>query len=284
MIKLAAIDMDGTLLSSDHTISEVNRKALRLASEKGVKVVLCSGRTIHNLLEFAEDLGIDGEDDYVVGYNGAGALRIRDRKFVYENCMTGLEAKRISEICDGVDANYTIHTFYESMTPRDNPHSALESGLNNVPLYIRHPRELGDQDVVTKVLVLDDEEVLDRYAGVILDALSRDYHIVRTMPIYLEILRKNVSKFSGTMAVAELHGIEREEILAIGDAPNDLEIIRGAGIGVAMGNAQASIQKEADFVTLINDEHGVAYALNRFLDLGMEEFQKEVDHEKKQNL
>lgn len=272
MIKLAAIDMDGTLLSSERSISEVNRRAIRLASEKGIKVVLCSGRVVDNLLMYAEDLGIEGDDDYVVGYNGAGALRIKDREYVYSNCLTGHEAKKISEICDRVDANYTIYTFHKSMTPRENPHSTLESSLNNVPLYISHPRELHDEDVVTKVLVLDDEDILDSYEGVLLDALSEDFHIVRTMPMYLEILKKNVSKFSGTMAIAELHGIKREEVLAIGDASNDLEIIRGAGIGIAMGNAEKSIREEAAFVTLNNDENGVAYALNRFLDLGMKEF------------
>lgn len=273
MIKLVAIDMDGTLLNTGLSISETNKKAIRLAREKGAKVVLCSGRTIHNLLEYAEELEIDGDDDYVVGYNGAGALRIKGKEFIYQNCLTGREAKGISEICDRVDANYTIHTFYESMTPRANEYSTHESNLNNVPLYIKHPRELDDEDIVTKVLVLDQEEVLDTYVKVITDELQDKYNVVRTMPFYLEIMRKNVSKFSGIMAVADRFGFDRSEILAIGDAPNDREIIENAGIGIAMGNAQDSVKELAKFVTDTNDNDGVAYALNKFLDLSMEEFQ-----------
>ena len=273
MIKLVAIDMDGTLLSSGLSISETNRKAIRLARENGTKVVLCSGRTVHNLLQYARELGIDDEDDFIVGYNGAGAMQVREEKFIYKNCMNGKEAKIISALCDRVDANYTIHTFYESMTPRANPYSTEESGLNHVPLTIRHPRELHDEEPVTKVLVLDDEEVLDGYVGFLMEQLGEQYNLVRTMPFYLEIMRKNVSKFTGIMAVAEQFGFKPSEILAIGDAPNDLEIILNAGIGVAMGNAQKSLKAVAKFVTETNDHDGVAYAMNKFLELNMEEFQ-----------
>lgn len=273
MIKLVAIDMDGTLLSSGLSISNANRKAIRLARENGTKVVLCSGRTIHSLLHYAKELGIDDEDDYIVGYNGAGAVHVKDEKFIYKNCMNGREAKIIAALCDRVDANYSIHTFSESMTPRANPYSTKESGLNNVPLMIRHPRELHDEEPVTKVLVLDDERVLDQYVHILMEQLGGQYQIVRTMPFYLEIMRKNVTKFTGIMAVADQFGFDQSEILAIGDALNDLEIILYAGIGVAMGNAQKSLKDVAKFVTKTNDHDGVAYAMNKFLELNMEEFQ-----------
>ena len=273
MIKLVAIDMDGTLLSSGLSISVANKKAIRMARENGTKVVLCSGRTIHNLLQYAEELGIDDENDHIVGYNGAGAMQITEKKFIYKNCMNGKEAKVISALCDSVDANYTIHTFYESMTPRASPYSTEESGLNNVPLIIKHPRELQDEEPVTKVLVLDDEKVIDQYIDNLMKQLGGDYNIVRTMPFYLEIMRKNVSKFTGIMAVANQFGFDSSEILAIGDAPNDMEIILNAGIGVAMGNAQKSLKKVAKFITETNDNDGVAYAMNKFLKLNMEEFQ-----------
>ena len=265
--------MDGTLLSTGRSISEANRKAIRLARDNGTKVVLCSGRTIHNLLQYARELGLHEEDDYIVGYNGAGAMEVKEEKFIYKNCMNGKEAKLISALCDKVNANYTIHTFYESMTPRANPYSTEESGLNNVPLIIRHPRELCDDEPVTKVLVLDDEEVLDQYVEVLMEQLGGQYNIVRTMPFYLEIMRKNVSKYTGIMAVADRFGFKPSEILAIGDAPNDMEIISNAGIGVAMGNAQKSLKEVAKFVTKTNDHDGVAYAMNKFLNLNMEEFQ-----------
>jgi len=273
MIKLVAIDMDGTLLSTGLSISEANKKAIRLARGNGTKVVLCSGRTIHNLLQYAKELGIDDDHDYIVGYNGAGAMQIKEKKFIYKNCMNGKEAKIISALGDSVDANYTVHTFYQSMTPRANRYSTEESGLNNVPLLIRHPRELRDEEPVTKVLVLDEEKVIDQYVEIIMKQLGGQYNIVRTMPFYLEIMRKNVSKFTGIMAVADQFGFDPSQILAIGDAPNDMEIIMNAGIGVAMGNAQKSVKAVAKFVTETNDNDGVAYAMNKFLKLNMEEFQ-----------
>lgn len=275
MIKLVAIDLDGTLLSSNHTISELNQKAIKRAEEKDIKIVLCSGRTIHSVLGFAKDIGIQGKHDYLVGYNGAGALRIHDEKVIYDESLNGRDAKFIAKICDEVDANYTIHTFSDSMTPRQNPHSTLESALNGVELFIKHPRELNDKDQVTKVLILDDPEILDGYEDYIREQL-RDYHVVKTMPIYLEVLKKGINKFSGIMAVADLYNIKKDDIMAMGDALNDLEIIKEAGIGVVMENAKDSVKDHADFVTISNDEDGVAYAMNRFLDLGLDDYFKEV--------
>lgn len=276
MIKLVAIDLDGTLLSSDHTVSELNKKAIMRAEEKGIKMVLCSGRTVHNLLGFAKDLDISGKEDYVVGYNGAGAVRIHDEVFIYNESLTGKDAKIIAKICDEVDANFTVHTFYESMTPRENPYSTHESALNDVPLFLKHPKELNDDDLVTKVLILDHPDKIDGYEAHIREYLSGNYHVVRTMPIYLEVLKKGISKYSGIMAVADLHHIRKEEIMAIGDAPNDLEIIKEAGLGVAMENAEELVKDHASFVTKTNEEDGVAYAMNRFLDLGLDDYFKEV--------
>lgn len=269
MFKLVAIDMDGTLLSSSHEISEKNKEAIRRAMEKGVKIVLCSGRTIKNLLEFTEGLGLTGEEEYVVGHNGAAALRIMDEKYVYENSLTGKEAKEIAEVCDRINANYTVYTFHEAMTPRENPHGRYEAKLNSMDLRICHPRVLEDDEKITKVLILDDKEVLDSYIGEIHEHFGDRYNLVRSMPVYLEVLRKEVNKMSGIMAVARLHGIEEREIMAIGDAPNDLEMIEGAGLGVAMGNAHEIIREASDFITKANDEDGVFYVLNRYLHLGM---------------
>ncbi len=202
-------------------------------------------------------------------------MRIRDNKVVYKNFLTAVEAKRISEVCDSVNANYTIHTFDAAITPRENVYSSYETNLNNIALTIMHPRDLSDETMVTNILVLDEEEILNDYEKIIMDAFSQKYRIIRTMPMYLEIMKKEVSKFKGIMAVADLFGIEENEVMSIGDAPNDLEMIAYAGVGVAMGNAQKVIKDAADFITLSNDEDGVAYAMNRFLKLGMKEFTHE---------
>ncbi len=274
MIKLVAIDLDGTLLNQNHTVSKLNKKAINMVREKEIKVVLCSGRTIHNLLGFAKELGINGVTDYVVGYNGAGAVLVQNEEFIYSECLSGIDAKFIAKICEEVDANFTVHTFTTSMTPRLNPYSIHESSLNGVELLLKHPRELHDDEMVTKVLILDDPEKISNYEDHIRKNLSENYHIVRSMPMYLEVMKKGISKFSGIMAVADRHQIKKEEIMALGDAQNDLEIIKEAGIGIAMGNAEESIRNQADFVTKTNNEDGVAYAMNYFLNLNLEQYLK----------
>lgn len=276
MIKLVAIDLDGTLLNRNHKVSELNKKAIKKALGKNLKIVLCSGRTVQNVLSFAKELEIIGKEEYVVGFNGAGALRLDDEEFIFKESLSGKDAKFIAKICDEVDANYTVHTFYESLTPRENPYSTYESALNEVELFLKHPRELVDDDEVTKVLILDDPEIINEYEAHIREHLSHKYDLIRTMPFYLEVLKKGINKYSGIMAVADLLQIKKDEIMALGDAPNDLEIVRDVGIGIAMGNTEEIVKAHADFITKSNEEHGVAYAMNHFLGLGLDEYFEEV--------
>lgn len=272
MVRLVALDMDGTLLNSRLEISEANKKAIALACENGARIVLCSGRPIKGLVKYIEELGLYNDEEFLIGFNGALVVQAKSKKRVYEQGMSGKDAKILARTASEIGANYIIHFADHAMTPVENFYSTLEATVNGIPLVIGDPETIDDHATVMKVLFLDYEHILEGYLGKIPEAIRQKHEIVRTAPFFLEFLDKGLSKYSALSALARELGIGNEEVMAIGDSENDYEMVKYSGVGVAMGNATDALKKAAKLVTRTEDEDGVAYALNRVMNLGMEEF------------
>ena len=111
----------------------------------------------------------------------------------------------------------------------------------------------------------DDREKLKQIRDLLQEKYGDQLNIVFSKPFFLEATDKNASKGTALLKVAEMYGIKPQEVIAIGDSENDISMIRNAGLGIAVANAKERIKKEADFVTLSNNESGVAYAINKFI-------------------
>lgn len=273
MIRLIALDMDGTLLNSRMEISETNKKAITLAVEKGARVVLCSGRPIQGLVKYLERLDLYNDEEFLIGYNGAILVSAVSKKVLFNQSLTGRDAKEIARAADALGANCIVHYLDRAVTPRENYYSTLEATVNGIPLDIVDIETIGDGDMVPKVLFLDYEHILDGYIDRIPEQIRERFTLVRTAPFFLEVLQKGLSKYSAISHLAEVLGIDNDEIIAIGDSENDYEMVKYVGNGVAMGNAYDSVKQVASFITRTEEEDGVAYALNRFMDLGMTELE-----------
>lgn len=114
-------------------------------------------------------------------------------------------------------------------------------------------------------MMIDDPEVLEKAIARIPPEAYERYTIVRSSPNFLEILNKDADKGKGVAQMAEYLNIPRENVMCIGDHGNDLAMVKYAGVGVAMGNAEPSIKEAAQFVTTTNQEDGVAVAINKFV-------------------
>lgn len=272
MIRLVALDMDGTLLNSRLEISEANRRAIRLACENGARIVLCSGRPIKGLVKYIEELGLYNDEEFLIGFNGALVVQAKSKKRVYEQGMKGKDAKLLARTAKEIGANCIIHFADHAMTPVENFYSTLEATVNGIPLEIGDPETIDDEETVMKVLFLDYEHILEGYLGKIPEVIRQKHEIVRTAPFFLEFLDKGLSKYSALSALARELGIGNDEVMAIGDSENDFEMVKYSGVGVAMGNAIDSLKNVAKLVTRTEDEDGVAYAINKVMELGMEEF------------
>ncbi|MHC1681820.1 MAG: Cof-type HAD-IIB family hydrolase [Clostridiaceae bacterium] len=267
MYKLIAMDMDGTLLKDDKTISEANKNSIKKAMELGVKIVLTTGRPIQGIKDYLNELELTGEDQYVIALNGALVCRTSDYSFLSSHgTLTGKDLKYIYEKVK--DLNTYVHVFtngYDLVTKRSKFSDAEEKRINLKVKVLDFLKDVNDDDEILKVVLEEDKEILDVAASKIPSELLEQYATHRSLDFMFEFMKKGCDKSTGIEKLANHLGINKDEIIAIGDATNDVEMIEYAGLGVAMGNAPDNIKEISDFVTKTNEEDGVAHVIEKFI-------------------
>lgn len=263
MYKLIAIDVDDTLLNEEGFISEKNKAAIQRAEDAGVKIVIASGRSYASTKQYIKELALP---NLTVSLNGAYVQDPADDRLLAD---FSIEKRITQEIMKDIEP-FKVHTnFYcgEKVFCQGPSEQALfYSQMNRIEMdYVESLVELSKTEQAGKLLMSDDHEKLKP----IKDLLQKKYgdilNIVFSKPFFLEVTDKNASKGAALLKVAEMYGIIPQDVIAIGDSENDISMIRNAGLGIAMGNAKEKIKKQADFVTLSNNESGVAYAINKFI-------------------
>ncbi|TDT57234.1 Cof-type HAD-IIB family hydrolase [Fonticella tunisiensis] len=265
MYKLIALDMDRTLLRDDKSLSEKTIHAVRKARERGIRVVIASGRPTKGIRNYLEALGLVSEEDYVISYNGALVQNVKTGEIISKNVLLGKDVHVIYELSKKLGLH--IHAFSKEhglITPRDNPYTQIESIVNGFPIKEMDFSKVSMDDEIIKMAIAEEEEILTNAIKCIPEELSQRYTMVRSMPRSLEILSPNSNKGRGVEALAKHLGIKREEVICVGDAENDMHMIEFAGLGVAMGNATDSLKRIADYVSKSNEEDGVAHVIEKF--------------------
>lgn len=265
MYKLIAIDMDGTLLRNDKTISEDTKKALKKAREKGVKVVLATGRPIDGVMRYLEELDLIHNNEYVLSFNGAIIKDIGTDKVIYRDVLKGYDFIDLYKLSKELGVN--IHAFAEEgcITPKINKYSQLEGSINGIQVIEKDISEINSNEDIIKIMMIDEPEILQSAIDNLPKEIYYKYTVVRSAPYFLEFLSKTCNKGEGVEKLSRYLGINREEVICIGDAGNDSHMIEFAGLGVAMGNAFPEIKEIADFITDTNEDNGVANVVNKFL-------------------
>ncbi len=266
MIKLIAIDLDGTLLRSDHTISEENFQAIQKAKDHGIKIVLASGRPPCSIIRYAEELKLNSNDDYFISFNGAMVSEAKSKKIVEYFSIKGSDYKQLYKL--GVEYGFEPYTFDADycIATKDYYWVQMEHEVNDIGIKIlENIDDMPNDEVLSKVMYSSDEDFMDENIAKIPDNIYDKYTVVRSSPNFLEFLNKRANKGSAVKVLADKLGINRNDIMCMGDRGNDIHMLKYAGIGVAMGNASEETKEAADFVTLSNEENGVAFAINKFI-------------------
>lgn len=266
MYKIVAIDIDGTLLNSNEKVTERTKNAIKKAKKKGVTVVLATGRPIEGVLRFLEELGMYTDNDYVLSYNGALVQKTLNKSIIAKMTLKGSDLHYLKGLSDKFKVN--IHCFHEEkglITSKISKYTELEAKINDIEVNEISFDEVIENDVIIKVMMIDDPEIL----GPVMEKLPKEvfekYTVVRSTPYFLEFLNKDSNKGAGLDLLAKHLGIKQEEIIAIGDAGNDIHMIEYAGLGIAMGNAFDEVKKIANYITDTNDNEGVAKAIEKFI-------------------
>jgi HAD superfamily hydrolase (TIGR01484 family) len=239
--KLIALDMDGTVLNEEQQVSEANRQAIAAAIEAGVTVMFSTGRGIHSARPFIDDLKLQSP---IVTINGGEVWRAPDDLMKRHQ----MEAK-------------WIHQMHEMATLFDSWFWAYAvEGVYNRDNWP------GDIDNIDWMKFGFYTENLEKLAAIRIELEAWGvFEITNSHPFNLELNPVGVSKASGLIDVCQLLGIEMSEVIAMGDSLNDIAMIRAAGLGVAMGNAQEEIKQAADLVTASNAEDGVARIIEQYI-------------------
>jgi Cof subfamily protein (haloacid dehalogenase superfamily) len=266
MIDLIAIDMDGTLLDSNHAISPRVKKAITAVRTQGVRIVLATGRPFSGVEKYLEELGLTGEGDYCITFNGAVIQNAADTKSVAETTLGYDDFLYCEKIARDLGVHF--HVLYERsmMTPNADisSHTVRDAYISHTPLLYRSVEQVDPAWRFRKFMMVDDEAVLDKAIANFPPELLQRYTVVKSAADFLEILHPEAGKGRALATLAAYLGVSQERIMAIGDQENDLVMLEFAGVAVAMGNAIDAVKAVADHVTTSNNEDGVAVAIERY--------------------
>ncbi|MBW3696972.1 HAD family phosphatase [Vibrio sp. T187] len=266
MYKLVALDMDGTLLNSNKEISLENKQAITKAREAGIKVVLASGRPLEGMQSKLDELGIDGQDDFVLFYNGSKVQNISTKEVIHSEISNGRSAKRIAKLAK--ELGVFVHAFSEQhglITPQNNEYTQLEATINGLTITEFDFEQLEDDHQIIKTMMVAEPSKLTEAIKQLPSELHDQFTVVQSAPFFLEFLNPKSNKGVGIAAIAQHLGIKSEEVICMGDAENDHHMIKFAGLGVAMENAMEETKAIADYITESNDNHGVAHVIEKFV-------------------
>ena len=259
--RLLALDMDGTLLNSKGELSPGNRLAIKEALAAGVQVTISTGRSLQGALWCAEELGLTCP---LIVYNG-GMLAKVTGEILYSKEMLPADALLAME--EGVKHGVTLCIWSKGKLygyPLNERTADYVRFSGVEPLPVESLEELARQGV-TKVLWYGTKEEIPAFWEEMKGKPFANTHLCPSQPMFLEFFHGEVSKAAALAKLGEALQIPREEIIAMGDGANDLELIAYAGLGVAMGNATDAVKKKADAVTLTNDKDGVAAVIEKYL-------------------
>ena len=268
MIKLVAIDMDGTLLNSKKELLEETKQYFKDFHKKETEtlLVLCTGRPETGIRPYLKDLGYLEENHYIISQNGANIYESRTGKRVMDAFLDSAAIQKwielgkkhgISVMGAGVDYYYCFD---------QEPTEWMEFDVKLVSGKLKRiPTEESLNTDFYKILLMGDEEQLNEFETFIPQEWRDEFYVVRSQKYLVEVLTKGVNKAFGLEKLAQKLNIEPSEIAAIGDAANDIEMLEYAGLAIAMGNASEEVKSISDIVTDTNENNGVIKAIDKLI-------------------
>jgi len=258
--KLIAIDLDDTLLRNDLTISDRAKKAIQGAIKKGTLVTFATGRMFCSALPYALELGLDLP---LITYQGA-LVKYADGREVYHRPIELATAKEVIEFAKPSGLHVNAYIDDELYMAADTHWGRQYAAIAKAPIhYIDLPGELMTDP--TKILFIGESDELDIWARKISETFSTAVNVTKSKDTFLEISHPKATKGNALRELVEALHIKREEVIAIGDNMNDLDMIQYAGCGVAVGNAVRALKEAANLVAKSNDDDGVAEIIEQLV-------------------
>ena len=262
--KMLVVDMDDTLLTDNHEISNENKEMLLRAQEMGVYVVLASGRPTSAMIEFAKELQCDVNNSFMISFNGSVITDLKEDKILFEHSLT---KEQIHSLYDFSQQNNThIITYIDGqiISERHSEYIDIEKNITGLKLNIVSSFKDTVTTSAVKCILLEEPEYLKGVESV-LKAAMPDLSICMSKPFFLEAAPNGIDKGASIKILAEKLNIQQSEIIAVGNAGNDLTMVQFAGLGVWVDNVDPELRHFADVIVASNNNHGVAEVVRRFI-------------------
>lgn len=269
MIKVIALDLDGTLLTGEKKITEENKKAIKLAKENGIKVVLCTGRPIVSIVHLLEELDLMGDDDYAINFNGGVIQKTKSKEILYDKGHSTADMQYCYKETYKVGLPLImidLEKGYETTYPEGRP-SIYTKFQPQITFEDKNPSDFESTHTFNKAVLCIEESVLDEGISKLPPEFYDKFTCMKSRKFLLEVVPKGVSKGYGLQKLGDLIGISVEEMAACGDEENDLPMLKTVGFPVAMGNGSDEVKEVAKFITDTNEESGVAKAIYHILEM-----------------
>lgn len=264
--RLIVLDIDGTLTDSKKQITERTLQVLYRAQERGVKVVLASGRPVYGIHKVAQTLKLSEYGGYILAFNGGVITECGSGRRLFSKDLPEGMVKILQDCADEFGLPMVTYEGDCAITqcPEDF-YIQKEAAING--LNVRRIENLGDyvNFPVTKCIITGDGARLAEVEPLMQKKFEGELSIYRSEPFFLEIMPLGIDKAQSIAKLLELLSMDREEMIAFGDGHNDVTMIEFAGLGAAMDNAQPKVKEKADYISLSNDEDGVAYAIEKLI-------------------
>lgn len=263
--KLLALDLDGTLLNEEHAISPRNATAIRRATERGVLVVIATGRMFRSALPYARELQIDLP---LITYHGA-LIKKAGGEVLRHSPLANEQALEILRF--GMEEGFHFNLFLDDSlyTAKENEFTRYYQQIASVPLSVvgdLHSFLMENKRDPTKLTVINMEpQRLQELQGLLRGKYGRELFIMQPRHHFLEITTKEATKGQALDFLGGRKDIAPQEMVAIGDGHNDIDMLKFVGLGVAMANGAPKVREAADVVARPNTEDGVALFVEEYL-------------------
>lgn len=264
--KIIAIDLDDTLLDDNKNIPSLNKEALINASKLGIKIVIASGRSPMGIVPVIKDLNLYGIKSYIIAFNGAAIYETPGEKLIFHQFLNG---KDLKDIYSSKPEDIYIHFYKGNLkiyANKKNEYTDYGVKINNTTYELFDINDIKDDEEIIKVLYTGNEKNITKAIDKAYPIYNERFSLMRSAPIYYEFLPKNISKGQALKKIAEMENISMDQVMAFGDNGNDLEMVKLAGMGIAMQNSlDKEVLKHAKYITINNNDGGVGFAINKII-------------------
>lgn len=264
--KMIVLDLDGTLTNNKKEITPRTKEALMKAQAKGVKIVLASGRPTYGIMPLAEELELKKNGGFILAFNGGKIIDCSDCRTIFEQKLDETLVPLLYHAAK--EAGMQILTYQGegiAATDKNDKYVQEEARINKMP--VEEYDDFLQQLVypVNKCLIVGDPAPLHQLEIKLKKELEGRMDVYRSADYFLECVPLGIDKARSLDRLITTLGITKEEVIACGDGYNDLSMINFSGLGVAMSNAADDIKAQSDYVTLSNEEDGIAHVVDKFI-------------------